>query len=308
MDTQWRLDRVVRAWDYVRVEGFALRGEDARPARVTLRDCTGAPLLDGTVGHAVEGAPQLGPAGFVAAGLVDPDLRAWTCSLEVAFADGGGPPLELPLDGNATWTAAEAALIERFRGLVAAHPAPRMLEIGGRARSGVLHRDLVGPVAEYVGVDILPGEGVDVVADVHAMAAALGEERFDFACSYDVFEHLAFPWKVVLELNRVLVPGGHALIIAPQSCGMHDLPWDYFRFSDAAYRSLFCAEAGFEVVDVVRGSPMHLFPFFSVGEEWHDAHRAAGFFAVAVIARKTGPTALRWDADPARIPDAPYPA
>jgi hypothetical protein len=31
MDAQWRLDRVVRAWDYARVEGFARRGDDAFP-------------------------------------------------------------------------------------------------------------------------------------------------------------------------------------------------------------------------------------------------------------------------------------
>ena len=303
----WRVERVFRAWDYARVEGFATR--DGAPARqVTLLDADGAALLAAETGRAVPGAPELGPAGFCLAGLVPADLRAWTCALHVEFADGGEPE-RLDLAGaRATWTEGEAALQARFREIVAAHPAPRVLEVGSRARSGVLHRDLVGPVSEYVGVDILPGEGVDVVADAHAMAAVLGEERFDFACSYDVFEHLAFPWKVVLELNRVLAPGGHVLIVAPQSCGMHDLPWDYFRFSDAAFRSLFCAEAGFEVVDVVRSAPMHLFPFVSPGEEWRDAEAAAGFFSVAVLARKTGPSALRWDADPARITEDPYPA
>ena len=68
---------------------------------------------------------------------------------------------------------------------------------------------------------------------------------------------------------------------------MHDLPWDYFRFSDSVFRALFCAETGFEIVDVVRGSPMHMFPFFTIGEV-HDADGAAGFFTVALIARKMG--------------------
>jgi SAM-dependent methyltransferase len=293
---EYQLDRVVRAWDYVRVEGTFAR--DGRPPVAVVLACPGegGPIQARIDGHR-----------FTLSGLIPEHADVTLCSLEATFAGGATSRVSLSSaprpSGPGVWP-----LLERMRSLVAEHPAPRVLEIGGRARSGVLHRDIYGPVAEYVGLDVLPGEGVDVVADAHEMSAALGGERFDFACSYMVWEHLAMPWKVVLELNRVLVTGGHAYVVAPQTCGMHDLPWDFFRFSDSAFRALFAAETGFEVLEVERGVPMHLFPFIGLDPIWRDAEAAAGFFAVGALVRKTGPTELSWPADASRVVSAPYPA
>jgi hypothetical protein len=297
------LDRVFQAWDYVRVEG-GLHGGVKEIVSVRLVDGELRPIAGGQ-GMLEPGAT--GDARFTLSCLAGESLQLLDCWLEVGWLDGL-PSSKLPLreQVHGPGDPSGLPLFERFRALVGAHPSPRVLEVGGRARSGVLHRELLGPVAEYVGVDVLPGEGVDVVADAHGMSGALGRERFDFACSYYVWEHLAMPWKVVVELNRVLVEGAYAYIVAPQTCGMHDLPWDYFRFSDSAFRALFAPETGFEVVDVARAEPMHVFPFFSRRETTQD-ELTAGFFSVVVLVRKTGPTTLEWSADPGGVVDAPYP-
>jgi SAM-dependent methyltransferase len=301
------LDRVVRAWDYVRVDGHAVC--DGRPAdRIELIDASGETLATARLGLDVAGAGHLGPAGFSLSALVTDELDASTCALRAHFANEPAPAVKPLSEGNAgAWPDVDPLLL-RMRDLVAAHPSPRVVEVGGRARSGVLHNEMLGPVAEYVGVDVLPGEGADVVADAHEMSAVLGRDRFDFACSYAVWEHLALPWKVVLELNRILVTGAYAYILAPQTCGMHDLPWDYFRFSDQAFRSLFAPETGFEVIETTRSHPLHVFPFFSLEPQWADAQNAAGFFNVSVLVRKTGPTSLEWPVDHTRLADSPYPA
>lgn len=302
---QAHLERVFRAWDYARVDG-SIDPSGATVLAADLVDAAGRPVA-GSAARLQPPAPE-GTVRFSLSFLAAEDLDLIACRLRVSVA-GAPVAVELTLAGRTVHGGAEDfPLLQRFRALVAAHPAPRMLEVGGRARSGVLRRDVVGPVAEYVGLDVLDGDGVDVVADAHHMAAVLGRERFDFACSFMVWEHLAMPWKVVVELNHVLVEGGYAYIVAPQTCGMHDLPWDYFRFSDSAYRALFAPETGFEVVEVVRGVPMHVFPFVAQGLLAHDNEHTAGFFAVAVIVRKTGPTTLEWAAEPGRVAPEPYPA
>ena len=103
------------------------------------------------------------------------------------------------------------------------------------------------PGIEYWGIDVVAGENVDQVCDAHEMSAVLGRNRFDAICSHVVFEHLAMPWKVAVEMNRVLRTGGIAYVSSVQTCGLHDIPWDFFRFSSSAYRSLFNRATGFEV-------------------------------------------------------------
>ncbi|WP_373690468.1 methyltransferase domain-containing protein [Sphingobium sp. DEHP117] len=58
---------------------------------------------------------------------------------------------------------------------------------------------------------------------------------FDAVYSVSVFEHLLMPWKVALEMNRVLRMGGIAYIHTHQTLGLHDMPWDFWRFSDTSW-------------------------------------------------------------------------
>ena len=187
------------------------------------------------------------------------------------------------------------------------HPGatPRVLDIGGRARSGYLLADHIPGCAVTV-LDIVDDMGVDIVADIHEMSTTLGDTRFDFLICVSVFEHLVMPWKAAIEINRILADDGIALIQTHQTVGLHDMPWDYFRFSDQAWRGLFNEATGFEVVktamDVfVRIVPMRIFNVEPGGEN------SGGFYESAVVIRKIGPTTLEWPVSLAAIVNSTYP-
>jgi len=194
---------------------------------------------------------------------------------------------------------------ESFRTRVNANPDARVLDIGGRDRSKFDVSSLFH-VKEYVVLDILPGDNVDVVADAHEMSKVLAPESFDFVISASVFEHLLMPWKVALEINRVLKPGGLAWISTHQTVGMHDLPWDFWRFSDTSWDAIFNELTGFRIVDRVMDLPEFILPFV-IREGRLDAENAAGFDFSAVLAEKTSRTTLEWPVPLSRIVSTAYP-
>ncbi len=190
---------------------------------------------------------------------------------------------------------------------IAAHrPArPRLLDIGGRARSGV-QRSEHYPQCDVTTFDIVPDPGVDVVGDAHEMSRHFAPASFDFATSVSVFEHLVMPWKVVIEMNRVLRPGGMAFIFTHQTIGMHDMPWDFFRFSKASWAGLFNRHTGFEIVHTNMSQFMHLIP-----RAWSEGFRGSedtgGYNASGVIVRKTGDASVSWEVPVPDILRTAYP-
>lgn len=217
-------------------------------------------------------------------------------------------PVTVTVDGEAS---KRSPGYTRFVDLVVAEGCRRILDIGARARSGVSRKrstEALAPGISYFGVDVMPGENVDRVVDAHELSTALGRSSFDAIVSHVVFEHLAMPWKVAIEMNRVLRPGGVAYIQSVQTCGMHDLPWDFWRFSDSAYRALFNRGTGFEVLATHLSSPVHIFPLVHHAPFWNDSEKAAGFYDAEVIVRKIAETDLTWPVALADVVDAPYPA
>jgi Methyltransferase domain len=187
------------------------------------------------------------------------------------------------------------------------HLEGRVLEIGSRARSGISRRQMFGE-RPYIGVDVLPGEGVTVVGDVHALTAIVERQSIDFVFSASVFEHLIMPWKVVLEMNEVMRPGGIALIVTHQTCGMHDVPWDFWRFSDACWHGLFNRWTGFEILSTDVSFPTYIVPFLRLAS-FAGFEGAAGFYQSAVLARKIGEVdhCVRWDVESTDVVGTPYP-
>ncbi len=198
---------------------------------------------------------------------------------------------------------AEAAFLERIEG----HDYMRVLEIGSRARSGIVRRQLFSGKA-YTGMDILPGPNVDVVGDAHELSRLFASASFDALYSKHTFEHLAMPWKVALEVNHVLRSGGLAYFESHQSLGMHDLPWDFWRYSDSAWHNLFNPYSGFTVLQTHLGVPLNLVPHFYSDEDWRGYEAAAGFAVSGVLVEKTGPTSLTWDVDVSQVVKGAYPA
>jgi ubiquinone/menaquinone biosynthesis C-methylase UbiE len=105
---------------------------------------------------------------------------------------------------------------------------------------------------DYVTVDWeqSPHEGarvVDVVASADAIPVS--DESFDAVLLTQVLEHVPDPVRVLTELHRVLRPGGSMFLTAPLVWELHEMPFDYFRYTAPGLESLL-ERAGFERIQV----------------------------------------------------------
>jgi SAM-dependent methyltransferase len=64
-------------------------------------------------------------------------------------------------------------------------------------------------------------------------------ETFDAILCTEVLEHVLDYQTLVNEMHRVLRPGGIILVTVPWSARWHYIPYDYFRYSPSALRSIF---------------------------------------------------------------------
>lgn len=194
-----------------------------------------------------------------------------------------------------------------FRDYVQGKGIKTALEIGSRARSGVNNRDTYLPKdIEFTGVDVLEGECVDVVCDAHELAKHVKHDHYELVYSLNVFEHLLMPWKVVLELNKVMKKGGVVMIFTHHAFPLHDLPWDYYRFSDNAWYSLFNKATGFEIIQTDLIDQVSIVPN-CIYEGSVGVKDGGAYIHSAVIARKISDTNLEWPVDSKEIIETEYP-
>lgn len=107
-------------------------------------------------------------------------------------------------------------------------PGMKVLDAGsGHLPEQVLRTELLATGASLRTNDFNMGPGVDDAMDVSEMTYA--DSSFDAVICTQVLEHVKSPPKTVAELARVLKPGGHLFISAPQSAWLHNLPWHYFN-------------------------------------------------------------------------------
>jgi SAM-dependent methyltransferase len=117
-------------------------------------------------------------------------------------------------------------------------PGP-VLEVGSRQVPGQEGlgdlRDLFRG-KDYVGLDVRPGPGVDLIGDVEALPHPGGSVGTVLALS--AFEHVRHFWRGFAEVRRVLRPGGALLVACPFYFHLHAHPDDYWRFSPRALELL----------------------------------------------------------------------
>jgi SAM-dependent methyltransferase len=201
------------------------------------------------------------------------------------------------------------AIIADFIGAVRAMDAPTVVELGSRNVTGTTRRALFPHAGRYVGCDIHPGEGVDLVVDVHRLSDAFAPGSVDAVFSSSVFEHLVFPWKVALEINRVLKPGGLVYVGTHPAWPPHELPWDFWRFPEGGLAHLFAPLTGFELLQAQEGAPAKVYALKG-SRETRQIRRHHVNLSVAVLARKThdyDADKLRWDVDMTEAVRTEYP-
>ncbi len=103
-----------------------------------------------------------------------------------------------------------------------------VVELGSQDVNGSL-RDHSPPGAHYIGIDMIPATGVDVVVDPGA-ALPLAADIADAVVTSSAFEHDVCFWDTFLELIRILRPGGLLYINAPSNGDFHRYPLDCWRF------------------------------------------------------------------------------
>jgi SAM-dependent methyltransferase len=228
-------------------------------------------------------------------------------SIQLAFTLEGGERLSASNLVGQTLEACQPRRMEReFYAKLAERPGGNILEIGSRNVTGALNRNNVPPSWKFVGMDILPDAYTDVVGDAHDLRKHFRRNSFDAVISTAVFEHLIMPWKAVLEINRVLRQGGLVFVMSHQTFPMHGEPWDYFRFSTRAWRALFNRRTGFEILETGQGMPASIVAH-QLMEHTTYLPDLPAYILTAVLARKIGPTRLRWDVKLDDIEDRPVP-
>ena len=104
---------------------------------------------------------------------------------------------------------------------------------------------------KYLGMDLGVGDencnysNLDILGDLRDIP--LERDSVDVIISIQVLEHLPEPWKVLAEFHRVLKPGGLLFISCPQAVELHQIPYDFFRFTPFGLKSLL-STYGFETI------------------------------------------------------------
>jgi len=93
---------------------------------------------------------------------------------------------------------------------------------------------------EYIGVDMIPGPGVDVVCLAENLVEKFGEESFDTVISNELMEH-ARNWRdVISNMKRILKPGGNILLTTRgKGFKIHAYPHDYWRYDVEDMKKIF---------------------------------------------------------------------
>jgi len=122
----------------------------------------------------------------------------------------------------------------------------RVLDIGSLDVNGSV-RDLF-PLADYIGLDMRPGDNVDVVGNSHDIP--FDDDHFDMVLCLEMLEHDDNPFRTAREIKRVAKDNG-TIIVCASGIGMHkhDNPSDYWRFTREGFLLLFKEFTSIEIVE-----------------------------------------------------------
>lgn len=94
--------------------------------------------------------------------------------------------------------------------------------------------------AQYVGIDIEYGPGVDIVCDAEDILERFGENSFDIVVSTELLEHVKNWRKVISNMKNICKPDG-IILITTRSQGYlyHGYPYDFWRYEIQDMKHIF---------------------------------------------------------------------
>lgn len=106
-------------------------------------------------------------------------------------------------------------------------PEARVLCIGAGGKLDEMIR--AGAASDVVVIDIDPIRQPDTIMDTTRLAFEDGS--FDAVFMMEVLEHVKEPFVAISEVQRVLKEGGTFVMSTPFTFGIHEAPYDFYRFT-----------------------------------------------------------------------------
>ena len=75
------------------------------------------------------------------------------------------------------------------------------------------------------------------------------DASYDTAICIEVLEHVPDPFAAVAAIARVLKPGGVVVLSVPHLSRLHEVPHDYYRYTEYGLRAML-ERAGLEIVEL----------------------------------------------------------
>lgn len=118
---------------------------------------------------------------------------------------------------------------DQVKDAVTNHCRGRVLDVGC---GDMPLRGLIMSVADqYDTLDVeARTDGVTYIGEAQDMHM-IEDSSYDTVLCFAVLEHVAEPFKAVDEIQRILKPGGKAILTVPHLCRIHEAPHDYYRYT-----------------------------------------------------------------------------
>lgn len=114
-----------------------------------------------------------------------------------------------------------------------------MLELGSKDFNGSV-RSFFADASEYIGIDMEPGMGVDMVLNSSQMLEKFGAASFNTIICCETLEHDVAFLETIKQMHIMLRELGMLIITTPTfGFPLHRYPKDYWRFGEDAYREVF---------------------------------------------------------------------
>lgn len=130
------------------------------------------------------------------------------------------------------------AFYGQYKAVAAAfrHLHGRVIDLG----CGIMpYAGLLPPaVTTYYGLDItVRNSRPTVIGDIQSLGM-LADASFDSVICLEVLEHVPDPANAVAEMARVLKEGGVLVLSVPHLSRLHEIPHDYYRYTEYGLRYL----------------------------------------------------------------------